>query len=178
MKPTEFKDLNLDSLFGKVEMELAVKAIINKAIKSGDCIDECPVDIFDFNSDAEKRGFCFLLYYGWMDEDENSFVVNERVMSRLMDRKIMSNNLGKEFEHLSADCAFIKFLRFFQEMDFHPKYYVGKKHKGLVIEVLLNVTVGTGGSSSSSGPPTYFHFYYDGRFDHCDRSRWDYLEID
>ena len=91
MKPSDFKDLNLDNLFGKVEMELAIKSIIDMAINCADDFEECSVNIFDFNSDKEKHGFCFLLYYGWLDEDGsgNNFVVGSECIERLTKRKLI-----------------------------------------------------------------------------------------
>jgi hypothetical protein len=88
-KPSYFKDLNLDGLFGKVEMEQAARMIINMAVDKGDDFESCPVNIFSFEDDNEKHGFCYLLYGGWMEEDGsgNHFVVSSGFITRLIERK-------------------------------------------------------------------------------------------
>jgi len=94
MKPSLFKGMNLDSLFGKTEMEMAVKVIINMAIKNGDDFETCSVNLFDFDRDDERHGFCFLLYYQWLEEDGggNNFVVREELIERLLERKMENIN--------------------------------------------------------------------------------------
>jgi hypothetical protein len=89
MKPSQFKDLNLDGLLGKVEMERATRTLINMAIEKGDDFESCPVNVFSFDSDDEKHGFCYLLYGGWMEEDGsgNHFVVGSALIARLIERK-------------------------------------------------------------------------------------------
>jgi hypothetical protein len=87
--PSTFQGMNLSNLFGKVEMEQAVKFIINKLIEEGDTWEGESFDIFSFNTEDEQHGFSYLLYYDWMREDGsgNYFVVSKGLIKRLMKRK-------------------------------------------------------------------------------------------
>jgi len=103
MKPSDFKNLNLDNLLGKVEMEQATRTIINMAIEQGDDFERCPVNVFSFDNDNEKHGFCFLLYGGWMEEDGsgNNFVVGKSLVEALTCRNMGRTRSGN---HLHIMC--------------------------------------------------------------------------
>lgn len=86
-RPSTFLGMQLSSLFGKLEMEQAVEFIIKECAKEDSWASA--FNIFSFETDDQKHGFTFLLYYRWMEEDGsgNHFVVDRELIEKLEKRR-------------------------------------------------------------------------------------------